>query len=66
MLFSLPQDEVGRIQFGKDNYQRIATIRSELEIIVAYDALELYKVHKFLKSKVRDVSGFELVDLGKP
>ena len=66
MLFNLPQDTDGRVAFGKVNYERFAILRNELEIIIAKDAIELYKVHKFLKSKVRDVSGFEHFDFDEP
>jgi hypothetical protein len=51
------------IAFGKENYQRIATLRAELERLVARDMMTLHKVKKFLASKNRPDAGFHAVHL---
>lgn len=63
LLFSLPQG-AGVIEFGKANYQRIATIRADLEAILAKDMLDLYDVKHFLKTKTQRVHEFVPVVLG--
>lgn len=52
------------IEFGKKNYQKIATIRHELEMLLARDMLKLHDVKHFLRSKDQPDPGFHGVDLG--
>jgi hypothetical protein len=42
---------VGLKEFGKKNYQRIAELRTRMEVLHARDMLSLHKVPRFLKSK---------------
>jgi hypothetical protein len=53
--------EGGAIEFGKQNYQFIATLRSELERILADDMLALHDVKRFLKQKRKKDEGFHQV-----
>lgn len=53
------------IEFAKENYQAIATIRAELERLLARDMLNLHKVKKFLISKNKADQGFLAVSLKK-
>lgn len=53
------------IEFGKKNYQKIATLRADLERILAKDMLSLHDVKRFLKSKDKPDSGFREVNLKK-
>jgi hypothetical protein len=62
LQFSTPSDEIERIRFGKERYQKIAMIRERLEKDLAADMLQLHKVKKFLRSKRRN-QGFGFVDL---
>ena len=39
------------ISFGKENYIKIAELRSELESVFTSDLIDLYKVEKFLRSQ---------------
>lgn len=48
----------GVIEFGKQNYQRIATLREKIEHLHADDMLRLYDVKMFLKSKKAAIGGF--------
>jgi len=54
---------VSVIEFGKSNYQRLATLRASLERILATDMLRLHEVKQFLKSKNKPDPGFRLVNL---
>jgi hypothetical protein len=47
------------IEFGKENYEQVASIRAEIERLLAKDMLTLYDVRKFLKSKDRPDQGFQ-------
>jgi hypothetical protein len=53
------------IEFGKKHYQAIATIRADLERMLATDMLRLHDVKGFLKSKDQPDPGFSLVNLGE-
>lgn len=53
------------IEFGKANYEQIATIRAALERMLARDMLSLYDVKRFLKSKDNRDPGFHWVHLKK-
>jgi hypothetical protein len=54
------------IAFGKDNYKRIATLRNDLEVLLAKDMLALHDVPRFLKSKNKPDPGFQAVYLNQP
>jgi len=54
---------VSVVEFGKNNYQRIATLRANLERILARDMLYLHDVKRFLKSKDKSDPGFRKVKL---
>jgi hypothetical protein len=58
LLFSLKTEQGGMIEFGKDNYQVIAELRSELEKLLAVDMLSLHDVKRFLKCKKKKDHGF--------
>jgi hypothetical protein len=60
LIFKKPADVV---RFGKDNYEKIATLRAEIERLLARDMLKLHDVKGFLKSKDKPDSGFEVVHL---
>jgi hypothetical protein len=62
-LFRLKTSGGSVIQFGKENYEKIAELREELEKILAADMLNLHEVEKFLKSKKTKESGFHQVRL---
>jgi hypothetical protein len=51
------------IRFAKENHQAIATIRAELERVLAKDMLTLHDVERFLKSKNKADTGFRTVYL---
>jgi hypothetical protein len=54
LMFSKNEDEIGdAIEFGKDNYTKIATMRDDLEKILADDMLDLHNVKRFLKQKTK-------------
>jgi hypothetical protein len=53
------------IEFGKANYEKIATFRATLERLLARDMLSLYDVKQFLKSKDKRDPGFRSVNLKK-
>jgi len=63
LAFRLEPGDSGVIEFGKQNYEAIATLRSDLENILAADMLELHDVKRFLKRKKQKVSGFHFVRL---
>jgi hypothetical protein len=64
LLFGVPNLESDVIAFGKQNYQTIATLRDELERILAADMLELHDVGRFLKrNQKRKDPGFQPVHL---
>ncbi len=62
LIFNKPQNVIA---FGKANYERIATMRAELERLLARDILSLHDVKNFLKSKDSPDAGFEIVHLGQ-
>jgi hypothetical protein len=51
------------VEFGKNNYQTLATLRASLERILATDMLGLHDVEQFLKSKDKPDPGFRQVNL---
>lgn len=51
------------IEFAKKNYQAIATLRADLERLLARDMLKLHDVRWFLRSKNRSDIGFHEVRL---
>lgn len=51
------------VEFGKKNYERIATLRADLERLLARDLLNLHDVRRFLKGKDQPDPGFHAVDL---
>jgi hypothetical protein len=53
------------IEFGKNNYQKLATLRTSLERVLATDMLSLHDVKQFLKSKDKPDPGFQWVNLKK-
>jgi hypothetical protein len=60
LIFKKP---LNTIQFGRDNYAKVAAIRVELERLLARDMLKLHDVEGFLKSKDAPDPGFEVVHL---
>ena len=65
LAFRLSPSNTSIIDFGKKNYEAIATIRSEMEKILANDMLELHDVKTFLKRKKKNNHGFHTVQLHK-
>lgn len=63
LVFSIRPDETNMIEFGKDNYEKIASIRAELEKTLAIDMLELHDIKKFLKNKMKVKHSFHSVNL---
>ena len=61
LLFGLKQGN--EIEFGKKNYQAIATHREELERLMAKDMLNLHDVKGFLKGKDKPDPGFSPIKL---
>jgi hypothetical protein len=51
------------VEFGKQQYEKIATLRAELERLLAQDMLTLHDVGLFLKTKDRPDPGFSAVYL---
>lgn len=51
------------VEFGKTHYQTIATIRADLERILARDMLNLHDVPRFLKAKDQPDPGFAVTKL---
>ena len=62
-LFRVKPEQVSTIDFGKENYEFIAGLRSDLERIVAKDMLELHAVERFLKAKQKKNWGFRAFDV---
>nr|WP_147299317.1 hypothetical protein [Cupriavidus taiwanensis] len=61
-VFGTPQDQAGMIQFGKDNYKKIAVLREQLEAEIARDLLHLHDVPRFLKARAKRIrAGFQHV-----
>ena len=63
LVFLKTPDETDMIEFGKQNYEKIASIRAELEKILAIDMLDLHNVKKFLKNKMKVKHDFHNVNL---
>ena len=63
LVFRLNPSESSVIEFGKQNYEAIATLRAELENILATDMLTLHDVKGFLKRKRKNNHGFHPVRL---
>jgi hypothetical protein len=61
LLFGLKQGN--EIEFGKKNYQAIATHREALERLMAKDMLNLHDVRGFLKSKDKPDPGLSPIRL---
>jgi hypothetical protein len=62
-----PKPIGGAIEFGKKNYEKIAKLRDELEIIVAEDMRNLENVKRFLKQQAeRKPAGFVAAPEGVP
>jgi len=51
------------IEFGKQNYEKVATIRAEIERLLARDTLNLHDVKGFLSSKNKPDPGFQPIRL---
>jgi hypothetical protein len=51
LIYSKAKDGADMIQFGKDNYTKIAELRTQIEKLHARDMLTLHKVPSFLRSK---------------
>jgi hypothetical protein len=66
LLFSLLDNGLGAVEFGKTHYQQIVYIREELEDILAEDMRTLHQVDRFLKSKKTGHSDFQIVKLERP
>jgi hypothetical protein len=56
LMFHLEKYDM--VEFGKKNYEAIATIRAQLERLLAKDMLNLHDVRAFLKSKDKPDPGF--------
>ena len=65
LAFRLNPGVEGVIEFGKQNYEVIATLRADLEKILAADMLELYDVRSFLKRKKKSTHEFHAVHLNR-
>ena len=63
LLFPVADAPSGAIDFAKEHYVKIATLRENLERIVAADMLTLYDVPSFLRKQRRRRDGFGLVNL---
>ena len=63
IVFHIKPNETDMIEFGKQNYEKIASIRAGLEKILAFDMTELHNVKKFLKNKMKVNHGFQNVNL---
>jgi hypothetical protein len=61
VMFGLKQGD--EIPFGRRNYEAIATIRQELERLMAKDMLNLHDVKGFLQSKDKPDPGFSPIML---
>jgi len=51
------------IEFAKNEYERLATLRATLERLLAIDMIELHNVKRFLRSKDTRDPGFHLIRL---
>ena len=51
IMFRTPHDEEQMLEFGKQNYKKIAELRTEIEKQRAKDLMDLHKIRKFLKKK---------------
>jgi hypothetical protein len=64
LLFGMPAAEADAINFGKQHYQAVATIRDALERTLAADMLDLHNVGRFLRRKKnRQDPGLQAVQL---
>ena len=62
LMFTLQEGKA--IEFGKKNYETIASIRAEIERLLAVDMLRLYDIKTFLKEKNKKDPGVQVVRLG--
>jgi hypothetical protein len=60
LIYSKTKSGAGLVEFGKENYRRIAELRTKIERLHARDMLALHQVPKFLKSKKPEDSFVEL------
>jgi len=58
ILFRADTTEKSMTEYGKENYENLANLRSKLENIVARDMLRLHDVETFLKEKKERKSEF--------
>lgn len=65
LVFKLNPSGGSVIEFGKQNYEAIATLRAELERILVTDMLELHDVRGFLMCKKKISHGFHSVRLNR-
>ena len=63
LLFRGNNEDGGLIEFGKQNYKAIASIREEIERILTKDMLSLHDVPAFLELKKGAGGGFHAVQL---
>ena len=64
MVFQASTNDRGMVEFGQANYQSIALLREEIEMLHARDMLGLHNVKTFLKSKQKrlDFESFDARD----
>lgn len=65
LVFRLNPSDHDVIQFGKENYTKIADLREQLERTLAADMLVLHDVKKFLQRRSTLNRGFQTIHLKK-
>lgn len=63
LVFRINPDNTSVIDFGKQNYETIATLRADLEKILVADMLMLHDVEAFFKCKKKNTQGFHSVQI---
>lgn len=58
VLTEFDNENIDTATLGKKYYENVANLRTDIEIIIAKDMLELYDVKKFLKEKKSQISEF--------
>ncbi|MDZ4097388.1 MAG: hypothetical protein U1E13_01675 [Methylophilaceae bacterium] len=65
LLLNIDKSIEGLLEFGKQNYSDIASLREGIEKSRAIDMLNLHDVERFLKNKKKVISGFSPVEINR-
>ena len=51
IIYLFPEENKGILQYAKDNYEKIATLREQIDCSIAKEMLNLYDIGGFLKKR---------------